>query len=291
MSILPFMSITTSPWVDWLVTKLILSIRSVASLELIRTCFSGPLSIAVFRELIPANPASGILKQMGYSRKKERGDGAADVKFHTPEQINGFLATCRKEWPEYQPLFQFLFMTGTRLGEALAVTWKDVNWKDKTVSIDKSFRRTPGSTKTGGAKEIDLPNALLDTLKPLKKDQKKEALKTGSKPPAIIFHRGGKHMPQNHARRVYKRILAKAELPVRRIHDIRHSYASLMLKNGASLDYVKRMLGHSDISMTSNIYGHLMPNRDRSQVNLLGDTLLNPSAPNTHPENKKVVTP
>ena len=50
--------------------------KSVSTLGLIRTCFSGPLGIAAFREYIPANPADGILKQLGYSRKKERSQKA-----------------------------------------------------------------------------------------------------------------------------------------------------------------------------------------------------------------------
>ena len=52
-----------------------------------------------------------------------------------------------------------------------------------------------------------------------------------------------------------------------------------MLKNGASLDYVKRMLGHSNMAMTSNIYGRRMPNRDWTQVNLLAGSLSNPLHP------------
>jgi len=262
---------------------------SVSTLGLIRTCFSGPLEIAAFRELIPANPTNGILKQLGYSRTKERNNGSAKVKFLTPEQVNSFMSISEEGWPDYHPFYEFLFMTGTRLGEALAVTWSDINWKEKTVSINKAFRIELGSTKTGAEREIDLPDVLISSLKSLQLERKKEALKTGTKVPEIIFHNKERHMRQNQARRVFKRILEKAELPDHRLHDTRHSYASLMLKNGASLDYVKRMLGHADIAMTSNIYGHLMPNRDRTQVNLLGATILNPAAPICTQESEKAI--
>lgn len=257
---------------------------SVATLELIRTCFSGPLELAAFKELIPANPAHGILKQMGISRKNDKKRKAADrVKFMTPEQVNLFLTTCETEYYEF---FLFLFMTGTRLGEALAVTWPDINWKEKTVEIKKAFRRDLGTTKTGAERSVDLPDVLIDKLKRLQTQRKKDSLKTGTKVPDIIFHRKGTHMKQNQARRVFKRTLVEAKLPEHRLHNTRHTYASMMLKNGASLDYVKRMMGHTDIAMTSNVYGHLMPDRDRTQVNLLGDTLLNPH-PTRTPEIKK----
>ena len=132
-------------------------------------------------------------------------------------------------------------------------------------------------------REIDLPDTLVETLKIHQIEQKKQALKTGTQMVAIIFAQNGRHMRQNQARRVYKKILKEAKLPDRRLHDTRHSYASLMLKNGASLDYVRRMLGHSDIGMTSNVYGHLMPDRDRTQVNELG--MIISTAPAKHAQN------
>lgn len=265
--------------------------QSVASMELIRTCFNGPLEIALFREMISVNPANGILRQMGINRTAEKKHSSdCRMKFLTPEQTYLFLSTCEEHCPEFQHLFRFLFMTGARLGEALAVTWDDINWADKTINISKSFRRQLGGTKTGSKREVDLPDALVDALKALHIERKRESLRTGKPIPSMVFHHNGDHIPQNSARNVFKLVLNKAGLPHHRIHDSRHSYASLMLKNGASLDYVKRMLGHANIAMTSNIYGHLMPNRDRTQVNLLANSLSNPPAPSVHPKIVKAVT-
>lgn len=261
---------------------------SVASLGNIRTCFSGPLEIAAFREMIPANPTYNILQQIGFSRKKDH--KSKEIRFFTPEESYYFLDTCQKEFPDYYAFFQLLFMTGLRLGEALAVTWQDVNWQEKTVSINKAFRTILATTKTGGEREVDLPDTLVTTLKTLETKRKREALKAGLKKPEIIFHLDGGHMSQQKVRSIFDKILKQAKLPRRRLHDVRHSYASLLLKNGASLDYVKRMMGHSDISMTSNTYGHLMPNRDRSQINQLGEIILFKSAPTPHPKNEKNVT-
>ena len=71
-----------------------------------------------------------------------------------------------------------------------------------------------------------------------------------------------------------------------RIHDIRHTYASLLLSNGESPVYVKEQLGHSSIQMTVDIYGHLIPGSNRQAVNRL-DT--QPSATYTQPHKKNVV--
>ena len=85
----------------------------------------------------------------------------------------------------------------------------------------------------------------------------------------FVFHRNGKPMEQNYMRRVFKRILGKAGLRDIRFHDIRHTFASLLLSDGASPVYVKEQLGHSSIQMTVDIYGHLIPSSNREIVNRL----------------------
>ena len=97
-----------------------------------------------------------------------------------------------------------------------------------------------------------------------------EALKAGvNEPVEIVFHTNGAHTSQNSVRNVWKRLLGKAGLSDRRIHDMRHTYASTLLSNGASPVYVKEQLGHASIQMTVDIYGHLIPSGDREAVNRL----------------------
>ncbi len=80
---------------------------------------------------------------------------------------------------------------------------------------------------------------------------------------------GGKHIEKNYIRRVFKRVLKKAGLREIRLHDIRHTFASLLLSDGASPVYVKEQLGHTSIQMTVDIYGHLIPSSNREMVNRL----------------------
>lgn len=92
-------------------------------------------------------------------------------------------------------------------------------------------------------------------------------------------------MEQNYIRRVYKRILNKAGIRDMRLHDIRHTYASLLLSYGQSPVYVKEQLGHSSIQMTVDIYGHLIPSSNRGAVNQLDST--QPNATYPQPANRK----
>jgi integrase len=124
---------------------------------------------------------------------------------------------------------------------------------------------------------------LIERLRELYVSIKKEALRDGQgKLVKIIFHRGGRHMKQNHIRRIFKRILSKAGLRDISLHDIRHSFASQSLTDGASPVYVKEQLGHSSINMTVDVCGHLIPGSNRDIVNRL-DTL-HQSLPYPHSE-------
>ena len=102
----------------------------------------------------------------------------------------------------------------------------------------------------------------------------------------MIFHRDGEPIEHNFIRRIFKRILTRAGIREIRFHDIRHTYASLLLSNGESLVYVKEQLGHYSIQMTVDIYGHLIPGSNRQAVNRL-DTQQDTTY--TQPEKKEVV--
>jgi integrase len=82
---------------------------------------------------------------------------------------------------------------------------------------------------------------------------------------------------------VFKRILVQTGLREIRLHDIRHTFASLLLSDGASPVYVKEQFGHSSIQMTADIYGHLYPSSHREMVNRLDSQ---PSA--TQPQPAKI---
>src|SRR5438094_9477500 len=84
--------------------------------------------------------------------------------------------------------------------------------------------------------------------------------------------------------RVWPKLLAKAELRHVRIHDLRHTFASLLIQNGESLAYVKEQLGHHSIQITVDTYGHLVPGGNRQAVDKLDGlenaTIRNPGATN-----------
>lgn len=128
-------------------------------------------------------------------------------------------------------------------------------------------------TKTdAGRRRVDLSDQLLQVLRQHHRKWTEKHLASGGKLPAWVFQtETGKLLAQNTLRRVFDRALAKIGLEHRRIHDIRHTYASSLLSVGTPILYVKEQLGHRSIQMTVDIYGHFIPSSSRAAVNALDD--------------------
>lgn len=240
---------------------------SRSTIAIIRDVISGVMGYAVEDEIIDANPVTGILKRLKLERDK-----SLQVIPLSHEQVDLFLTTCRKVDPDYYVFFLMAFRTGMRLGELLALKWACIDWNEKNILVEKSYRRgVEAGTKTDKNRLVDMSDQLILELKKLYAARKREGLAAGAGGPVvdIIFHRDGKHMEQNFIRRVFKRILKKAGMRETKLHITRHTFASLLLTSGVSPVYVKEQLGHSSIDITVDIYGHLIPSSHKKTINLL----------------------
>src|SRR4029450_8705611 len=104
----------------------------------------------------------------------------------------------------------------------------------------------------------------------------------GQVPEWVFCSESGSPLDRDNLRhRVFYRLLGKAELRRIRFHDLRHTYASLLIQNGESLAYVRDQLGHASIQLTVDTYGHLVPGANRQAVDRLDDvaepTMRNPA--------------
>ncbi len=241
--------------------------KSRSTISLCRDVLSGVLVQAIDDELIHTNPVVGVLKMLKLERDKK-----IPVEPMNFEEVALFLDTCKQTQPWHYPLFLTAFRTGMRMGELLALEWRDIDFNGRFIRVERSFKRNEvQGTKTNKSRRVDMSNQLHDELHRLHTQRLQEALAKGKDyPNNIIFHHSdGGHISQNTIRNCFKRILVKAGLRGLRFHDMRHTFASLLLTNGESLAYVKEQLGHSSIQMTVDIYGHLIPGSNRDAVNRL----------------------
>jgi integrase len=118
---------------------------------------------------------------------------------------------------------------------------------------------------------MDLSRELTATLETLQLDRQFEAATRGWKevPPWVFCNEKGRPLNQNRIRLKFFRLLKGAGVRQVRFHDLRLSFASLLLQNGESPVYVKDQMGHSSIQVTVDLYGHLIPGGNKQAVDRL----------------------
>jgi integrase len=128
------------------------------------------------------------------------------------------------------------------------------------------------NTKTDKRRRVDVSDTLLAELLELRRRRKEAYLRKGKNeiPEWVFCNRTGKAPDMHNIKsRTFFRCLEKAGLRRIRFHDLRHTFASLLIQDGQSLKYVSEQLGHSSIKLTADVYGHLVPGANRQAVNRL----------------------
>jgi integrase len=238
----------------------------------IRACLSGIYTNAIEDGFKVVNPAARIGKFINRLRKKDQNKR---INFYTKEEAMLFLNAIQKYFPTYYPLFMCSLRTGMRIGEVLALTWQDVDFDRRVIEVNKTLSEGEiVPPKSGKPRSVDMSMQLTDTLKVLRTARKREALQKGNSDiPDIIFtSENGTHLDRENVRkRIFYKCLETAGLRKIRLHDLRHTYASLMIAQGTFLVYIKEQMGHSSIKVTIDLYGHLVPGAHKAEVDKLDD--------------------
>ena len=197
-----------------------------------------------------------------------------EMQFFTYEEFQKFISVVEEF--DYKTFYEVLYYLGLRQGEATALTWNDINFTKKEVSINKTLTTklkgqlyTVSSPKTKKSNRIlPIPKKLLESLKIMEEKAKKKKYFNKE---WFVF---GDELPFRETTiQVKKNKYCKlAEVKQIRIHDFRHSCASFLIQHGASIVLVSKYLGHSKISITLDTYTHLYENELKKVSNLI-DTL------------------
>lgn len=189
---------------------------------------------------------------------------------------------------QFRVLFSLAIYGGFRRGEIVALKWSDIDFENRTVSINKAFAKTKANgqilkcTKTvSGNRTVVLPSSCFELLAHWKSEQKMLSLALGSKwegkrgedfDDNFIFIQVDSGRPMNvdtpyHKMKEvierYNSMCAKGEeLPDIRFHDLRHTSASLLLSENVDIVTVSRRLGHAQVSTTLDVYAHAFEKKD-----------------------------
>jgi integrase len=180
-------------------------------------------------------------------------DGVIDENIFTPAEVERLIAHTDRA---HRCAVRFLFMTGMRLGELGGLRWNDVDWASSRIIVRRQRSAIDGemtAPKTrAGTRWIDLPAGLITELKG-------HRLVTQGEYVFPIDER-------NWRTRVWHPALRRAGLRSIRIHDARHTHASLLIGSGADIVAVSRRLGHANPSITLTTYSHAFARRDTAPL-------------------------
>ncbi|VQX84252.1 site-specific recombinase, phage integrase family [Streptococcus pneumoniae] len=203
------------------------------------------------------------------------------IQFWTIAEFQQFLKLFEIDEYNIKLLFTVLFFTGLRLGEALALTWQDIDFTSNTIHVTKSTYVNKGishisTTKTkAGTRRIIINKKLSQELETWQKKQEKQLQQFSNDITTLqVFQNSPIIITKDAIEKQYKKILERDNtLKKIRIHDFRHSHASLLINNGEDYLVVKERLGHASITTTIDTYSHLYPSKQKELADKLDDLL------------------
>lgn len=230
---------------------------SPASVRLVHATLHRSLADAVRWQLVPRNVAT-LADPPRASRPQ--------MAVWSPEQLRIFLVRTADD--QYATLWLFYALTGVRRGEALALRWADVDLDARRVHICRNVvpvrsKLVFGEPKTArGRRSIALDPGMVAALRAHRRVQLEERVLMG---PAfedhdLVFARpDGSPWNPEYITRTFARLVRQTGLPHIRLHDVRHTHATLALVAGVPTRVVSDRLGHSAMAITTDVYQHVLP--------------------------------
>jgi len=182
-----------------------------------------------------------------------------------------------------EALYVLMLATGIRTGEALGLPWTNVDLQKSQISIRQSLSRQPGGVtigdgKTGrkGWRTIQLPNPVVESLLDHRNRQGEEENMAGRawEDHGLVFCTpiGTPLDPDNH-RKAFAILTKRAGIGKWRPHELRHSATSIMLAQGVPIEVVSKILGHTSIRITADVYGHILDKQHEAAAQAMATAL------------------
>lgn len=208
-------------------------------------------------DLIVKNPMDFVELPRRTTRKKEK-----KKNFLEKDEVIKFLKHTKENYSfMHYTFFYLLFFTGMRKGEAMALKWDEINFGERTLTINNTITYAKGmgfyldTTKGGTSRTIDIDTNAIKILKEWKLQQPTDKIYHDHD---FVFTRlGGYPLRLAWANEIIKTITKNTEITQISVHGARHTHASLLFESGASIKDVQERLGHSDTKMTLDVYTHV----------------------------------
>lgn len=235
-------------------------------------------TFAVFNYAFRMGYISSNPKDKFIMPKKVQEQQDDDLKYYTREELITLFKYLEKDATnEWFTFFRLLAYTGIRKGECLALTWNDIDFKNNTLTVNKTISvglnnkqiiQDPKSFNS--FRTISIDTNTMTILKKWKTEQASMLLKFGHNSMnknQLLFSTASRNKMYtlSKPRTILKKVCDKNNFKFIHIHGFRHTHASLLFESGVTMESVKERLGHSDIQTTVNIYTHItQKNKDKT---------------------------
>jgi integrase len=199
----------------------------------------------------------------------------------SPAQANALLAAVKGH--RLEVLYRVALSLGLRKGEIIGLRWSDIDFEARTLRIVQTVQRISGELIADGPKSkqskrlLAIPDVLIAALQQHRErqDEEREAMGDLWQDHDLVFpSEVGTPLEPRNLSRHFKSVLRKAELPEStRFHDLRHSCATMLIAQGVHPRVVMEYLGHSQIAITMNTYGHVLPESQREAAAKIDELL------------------
>jgi integrase len=209
---------------------------------------------------------------------------SARVSAWSPAELGLFLRATASD--RLAAVWRLAAMTGMRRGEVLGLRWEDVDLARARVAVRRAlvevdYRVVESSTKANAARTIDLDRRTVESLEEHREAQAHEHREWGSAYEAndlvTSWQNGSAVHPQAFSR-MFRSHVEKAGLRRIRLHDLRHTHATLALQAGVPVTIVSERLGHHSAGFTLKQYAHAVPGMQAAAAAIVADTIDNPDA-------------
>ena len=213
------------------------------------------------KEVVPA-----LMEKFGYKNimevpKLEK----VEVKSFSLKEVKHIIDTAKGEMKAFTALG---FFSGMRSGELIGLKWSDVNFEKQEIQVQRAIRM--GTISTPKTKSSIRTVDILDNLLPYLKEQYKL---TGDKNSYIFLNENDEHYYD--IKRIrntkWRNLLKECDIEFRTIYQMRHTFATIMIENNEDILWVSNMLGHSDSSMTLQMYAKYRKREDIKRASFLGN--------------------
>jgi integrase len=251
---------------------------SPRTVRYVHTILSAALADAADSQRLARNPAARAQPPTAKQAKPP------EIHPWTAAQLAEFLSWAARTEHQHAAAWAVLARTGMRRGEALALRWRDIDLDSGAIAVRRSAglvrvkgegaKIIEGDTKTCKARVVDIGPATVAVLRAHRTERGEMAMQLRRADALVFADCEGAHLHPERFSRTFKIALARCRReaeeagreppPVIRLHDLRHTHATLLLSSGTPVKVVSERLGHSSAVVTMTVYAHVLPGSQRA---------------------------